>query len=88
MRWTQELTELCRSLGVRYPIIQAPMAGGPGTPALVAGVAEAGGLGSIGAGYMTADDLEAELEAVRGLTAWPVSVNLFCNPPPTPGRLT
>lgn len=36
---------LAEILGVRYPIIQAPMAGGPTTPELVAAVSEAGGLG-------------------------------------------
>ena len=37
------------------PIVQAPMAGGPSTPALAAAVSEAGGLGFLGAGYLTAD---------------------------------
>src|SRR3954469_23546561 len=36
-----------------HPIIQAPLAGGPSTPALAAAVCEAGGLGFLGAGYKT-----------------------------------
>lgn len=36
-------------LGLRYPIIQAPMVG-VSTPALVAAVSESGGLGSLGLG--------------------------------------
>ena len=36
------------------PIVQAPLAGGPSTPALAVAVAQAGGLGSLAAGYKTA----------------------------------
>jgi len=35
-------------LGVRHPLVLAPMAGGPSTPALCAAVSEAGALGSHG----------------------------------------
>ncbi|MBN3775738.1 nitronate monooxygenase, partial [Burkholderia sp. Se-20378] len=38
---------LLRTLGVRAPIVQAPMAG-VSTPALAAAVSNAGGLGSLG----------------------------------------
>ena len=37
------------------PIIQAPMAGGPSTPALTAAVGRAGGLGFVAGGYLTPD---------------------------------
>jgi nitronate monooxygenase len=43
-----------QSIGIRFPIIQAPMAGGIDTPALVAEVSNAGALGSIGAAYLSA----------------------------------
>ena len=46
-------TALTRRLTLTHPIIQAPMAGGGDTPDLVAAVCEAGGLGSIGATYLT-----------------------------------
>ena len=36
---------------LEIPIIQAPMAGGPSTPALAAAVSAAGGLGFLAAGY-------------------------------------
>ena len=39
-----ELMDLCR-----YPIIQAPMAGGATTPELVAAVSNAGGIGALAA---------------------------------------
>ena len=37
------------------PIVGAPMAGGPGTPALAAAVSNAGGLGFIAGGYVSAE---------------------------------
>jgi nitronate monooxygenase len=57
------------------PIIAAPMAGGPSTPALVNAVADAGGFGFLAAGYKTPEALEAEIKAVRGTEAF--GVNLF-----------
>ena len=41
------------TVGIQHPIIQAPMAGVT-TPEFVAAAAEAGVLGSIGAGYLSA----------------------------------
>ncbi|WP_374983218.1 nitronate monooxygenase [Streptomyces fradiae] len=72
------LTDLCR-----YPIVQAPMAGGASCPELVAAVSEAGGLGFLAAGYKTADGMYQEVQRVRGLTARPFGVNLFM---PQPGQ--
>jgi nitronate monooxygenase len=43
--------------GRPVPIVLAPLAGGPSTPALAAAVSEAGGLGFLGSGYLTADRL-------------------------------
>ncbi|NUS35809.1 MAG: nitronate monooxygenase [Pseudarthrobacter sp.] len=64
------------------PVIQAPMAGGPSTPALAAAVSAAGGLGFLAAGYKTAAAMKAEIEAVREQTAAPFGVNLFVPQPP------
>ncbi|MEU1090366.1 nitronate monooxygenase [Streptomyces sp. NPDC005576] len=72
------LTDLCR-----YPIVQAPMAGGPSSPRLVAAVAEAGGLGFLAAGYKTADATRHEIEQVRAATGGAFGVNLFM-PQPAP----
>ncbi|URM91444.1 nitronate monooxygenase [Streptomyces sp. MRC013] len=72
------LTDLCR-----YPIVQAPMAGGASCPQLAAAVSEAGGLGFLAAGYKTADGMYQEIQRVRGLTARPFGVNLFM---PQPGQ--
>ncbi|WP_030573117.1 nitronate monooxygenase [Streptomyces aureocirculatus] len=65
----------------RYPIVQAPMAGGASTPQLVAAVSEAGGLGCLAAGYKTADGMYQEIKQLRGLTARPFGVNLFMPQP-------
>jgi nitronate monooxygenase len=73
-------TPLCRLLGIRLPIIQAGMAGGPTTPQLVAAVSEAGGLGTLGAAYMEPEAIREAVRAVRRLTAKPFSVNLFVAP--------
>jgi nitronate monooxygenase len=63
--------------GARYPLIQAPMAGGPTTPELVAAVANAGGLGSLGAAYLTPAQIAAAVARIRELTDQPFGVNLF-----------
>ncbi len=64
-------------LGVDNPIILAPMGGGPSTPELVAGVSNAGGLGSIGAAYLSPDQIVQTVQRTRELTARPFSINLF-----------
>ncbi len=68
---------LVERLGIEHPIVLAPMAGGVGTPALVAAVSNAGGLGSFGAGYLPPDALRAAIREIRGLTDRPFAVNLF-----------
>ncbi|HEX2078660.1 MAG TPA: nitronate monooxygenase [Longimicrobium sp.] len=70
-------TALAARLGMRYPIILAPLAGGPSTPALVAAVSAAGGLGSLGAAYLAPEQIRDEIARVRRLTDRPFAVNLF-----------
>lgn len=75
MAWpATRVTEL---LGVRYPIVGAPMAGGPSTPALAAAVSQAGGLGSLAGALLSAEMLRDEIREVRRLTDSPFAVNLF-----------
>nr|NLD41163.1 nitronate monooxygenase [Actinomycetales bacterium] len=62
---------------LELPIIGAPMAGGVSTPALVAAVSNAGGVGMLAAGYQTPDQLAADIAATRALTDRPFGVNLF-----------
>ncbi|HKS47792.1 MAG TPA: nitronate monooxygenase [Amycolatopsis sp.] len=63
--------------GLRFPLLVAPMAGGPSTPELVAAVVEAGGSGFLAAGYLKAEDLAARIARTRELTAGSFGVNLF-----------
>ena len=60
-----------------HPIVAAPMAGGPSTPALVAAVSGAGGLGFLAAGYLTPQRLARHIAETRQLTAQPFGVNVF-----------
>src|SRR4051794_32414560 len=59
------------------PIVLAPLAGGPSPPELAAAVANAGGLGFIGAGYLSGDALSERVAATRALTDRAIGVNLF-----------
>jgi nitronate monooxygenase len=68
--------------GLAHPIVQAPMGGGPSTPALAAAVGEAGGLGFLAAGYKTVDAARADIEELRALSGRPFGVNLFAPPQP------
>jgi nitronate monooxygenase len=59
------------------PIVLAPLAGGPSTPQLTAAVSNAGGLGFLAAGYLTAAALQEQIARVRSLTSGPFGVNVF-----------
>jgi nitronate monooxygenase len=78
-RWAQ--TPLAARLGLRWPIIQAPMAGGTSTPEMAIACCEAGALGSIGGAYLAPEALRAQLRAVREKTSRPFAVNLFAPEP-------
>ena len=70
-------TVLTRRLGLNYPIIQAPMAGGATTVDLVVAVCEAGALGFIGAAYLTPEQIAEAAREVRARTSRPFGINLF-----------
>jgi nitronate monooxygenase len=63
------------------PVVVAPMAGGPSTPALVVAAAKAGAFGFVAGGYKSAAAMRADIDAVAAATAEPFGVNLF-----VPGR--
>ena len=67
---------LTAMLGIEHPIIQAPMAGVT-TPEFVAASAEMGVLGSIGAGYLSAEGTRKFIREVKKRTEKPFAVNLF-----------
>lgn len=70
-------------LGLTRPVILAPMAGGISTPELVAAVSEAGGLGSLGAAYLSPTRITEDAAEIRTLTTRPFAINLFA-PHPLP----
>jgi nitronate monooxygenase len=59
------------------PIVLAPLAGGPATPQLAAAVSNAGALGFLAGGYLTARALADQIAQAAALTSAPVGVNLF-----------
>jgi nitronate monooxygenase len=67
---------------LELPIVQAPMGGGPSTPALAAAVSEAGGLGFLAAGYLAPDAVRGQIAELRRLTGRDFGVNLFAPPGP------
>lgn len=79
--------DLCRLLGLRHPIIQAPMAGVQGHE-LAAAASRAGALGSLPSATFSAETLKAELQALAAAlgaqsegpgTALPWALNFFCH---------
>jgi nitronate monooxygenase len=68
-------------LGIEFPIIQAPMAGVAFSEMAVA-VSEAGGLGSLACALLTAEQIVAEVKAIRDQTSRPINLNFFCHRPP------
>jgi nitronate monooxygenase len=78
--WNQN--SVSKILGTLYPIIQAGMAGGVTTANLVSAVSNSGGLGTLGAGYMSPDDMKLAIKEIKDQTNQPFGVNLFI--PETP----
>ncbi len=58
------------------PVLAAPLAGGPGTAALVGAAGDADSMGFVAAGYRTAEQLATEITAARRATEL-FGVNLF-----------
>jgi nitronate monooxygenase len=69
-------------LGLTNPVLAAPMAGGPSTPALVSAAAEAGSLGFLAGGYRSPDELVGQVKSARAQCDR-FGVNLFA-PNPVP----
>src|SRR5690606_21746076 len=65
-------------LGLKHPIIQAPMAG-TSTAELAAAVSNAGGLGSLGVAACSAAQARAMIASTRAQTDAPFNANVFCH---------
>lgn len=79
---TLMLTSFCKQFELSIPLVQAPMAGGATTPALVAGVCNAGGLGSLAGALLTPQQMSDAVAAIRELTGKPFAINLFVQDEP------
>jgi nitronate monooxygenase len=77
-------TSFSERLGLRLPLIAAPMAGGPTTPDLVAACSAAGALGSFGFAYTQPEEMKKQAASVRAKTERPFGINLFVSPQPAP----
>ncbi|MCW2134621.1 NAD(P)H-dependent flavin oxidoreductase [Arthrobacter sp. VKM Ac-2550] len=62
---------------LKLPVVAAPMAGGPSTPALAAAVNDAGGLGFLAGALKARGKVAEEIAHLRALTDKPFGVNLF-----------
>lgn len=66
---------------LKYPLIQAPMAGGPNTPDMISSVVNAGAVGSYGFAYSSAEkirtDLLAAKEKINAQDSGAVNANFF-----------
>lgn len=79
--------DLIARLGLKVPLIQAPMAG-TSTPALAAAVSNAGALGSIHVGILPPDEAARDIALLRAATDRPFNANFFVHAPcqPDPPR--
>jgi enoyl-[acyl-carrier protein] reductase II len=68
-------TEICDLFGIEYPIIQGGMVW-VSYHELCAAVSEAGGLGTLAGGSMTADELRDQIRLVKEKTGKPFAVNI------------
>jgi len=76
------MNRLTERLGIRWPLIQAPMAGVQNA-ALAIAAGEAGALGSLPCAMLAPEAMAAELQRLAA-TGRPYNVNFFCHTPPAP----
>jgi nitronate monooxygenase len=76
--YPRAITEL---FGIEVPIIQAPMLGVV-TTEMIVGVAEAGGLGSLPASTLQAEDARSIVSEIRRRTSKPININFLCHEAP------
>lgn len=75
--FNQRITHFCSQLNIRLPIIQAPMAGGIVTPALIRETIKNGGLGSLPLGYLSVEEAESAIRKIKLGTPSTFAVNIF-----------
>jgi nitronate monooxygenase len=73
----------CDRFGLAFPILEAPMAGAC-TPARSAAIANAGGMGALGALLLSPDEIAAWVREFRKSGSEPLQINIWIpDPPPT-----
>ena len=72
-------------MSLRVPIVVAPMAGGPSTPALVIAAAQAEAIGLLAGGYKSVNALAGEIDEVA---ASGVGCLLYTSPSPRDATLS
>ncbi len=73
-------TRITELLGIKHPIIQGAMSW-VSFPPLVAGVSNAGGLGILGAAFMTPEQLRDNIRKIKDMTDKPFGVNFMPDNP-------
>ena len=73
-------TRITELLGIKHPIIQGAMSW-VSFPPLVAAVSNAGGLGILGAAFMSLDELRENIRKIKDQTDKPFGVNFMANNP-------
>lgn len=69
-------TRVCDLLGIEHPVALGGM-GSATNAALVAAVSEAGGLGALGCHYLTPEQIESQVNAIREATQKPFGLNFL-----------
>lgn len=80
------MTRLTKLFGIKYPIIQGGM-GNISNAQLTSAVSKAGGMGTIGAGTMTPNELDKIILETKGLTEKPFAVNIAIGVTPYLGEM-
>lgn len=75
------MNSLCNVLSIQYPIIQGGM-GDISSAKLAAAISEAGGLGTIGCGTSTIEEVERKITDLKSMTSRPFAVNIAINVTP------
>lgn len=70
-------TPLCQTLGIDHPVLCAPLGGGNVGPELAAAVSNAGGLGLLGMGGLSAPVIRESIRDTRRQTPKPFGVGLL-----------
>ncbi|MDV2080796.1 NAD(P)H-dependent flavin oxidoreductase [Marinobacter xestospongiae] len=77
------MTALTQRLQLRFPIIQAPMAGVQGWE-LAAAVSDTGALGSLPCAMLSPEAIRKAVAQIRARTSGPINLNFFAHQQPTP----